>query len=275
MRGEPVAGSKFGFFSRPVLVGEGPHAGKVVKVYRAVSSRSRCEDLCAHHALHVRQLRDIGIVLPNTEMTIEPRGDQWQPIIIQDYFPPGQMAKSRVARVARGEALDLMQGILQDALKALAYVEHHGDRRFGFHPTLRNYAVAAGTLNYLDTFPPMSDYCREEVAAVVLEFVPRGLPGFLKFLGRPYLKTVIDEYFRADVMLQGIVGSTCRLRPRDSDAIISRAREIIAQAPTLADRERVLRRLARPPRLGPVWMLGRKYFERIHARAAANPPRCP
>lgn len=273
MRGEPVSGSKFGFFSRPVLVGEGPHAGKVVKVYRAVASRSRCEDLCAHHALHVQQLREIGIVLPETEMTIEPRGDQWQPIIIQDYFPPDQMAKPRVARVALDEALDLMQGILQDALKTIAYVERHDDRRFGFHPTLRNYAVTAGTLHYLDTFPPMSDYSREEVAAVVLEFVPRGLPGFLKFLGRPYLRTVIDEYFRADVMLRGIVGSTCRLRPCDSDTIITRAREIIAQAPALADRDRVLRKLARPPRLGPVWMLGRKYFEQVRARAAASPPR--
>ncbi len=273
MSAEPVLGGKFGFFSRPVLARGGPYAGRVVKSYKAVRSLSRCKQLCEHHRWHLRQLSEIGIQVPPTEMVVEQLAGKWRPLIIQHYFRPEEMVRARIASGELDESLRLMTGLLDDALRAITYVQKTGDCCFGFHPTLRNYAIRGAELFYLDTFPPMSGFTRNELAEVILEFVPRGLPGFLKLFGRPYLKTVLDEYFRADVMLLGVVGSTCRLRPQDHGRIMEAARTFVAETAPFHEQQRVLHKLAKAPRLGPLWMMGRRYFERVRERMSREPSR--
>jgi hypothetical protein len=259
---QTLPGSKQGFFSRPVLVAAGPRAGKVLKTYAAVSSRELCDRLLRSHEQHVAQLRRIGIAVPETEMIAEEDRGRLRPVILQESFAEAELVKPRISRVELSEALDLMAGILGDALKAITHVHETGDDRFGFHPTLRNYAVRAGRLFYFDTFPPMSGFTRRELERLIPRFLPVRLPAPVLWLLRPYMRTVVDEYFRADVMLQGIVGSTCRLRPGDAPAIVARGREVVGSAPDFPKREAVLRHLRRPPRLGPLWMAGRRFFER-------------
>jgi len=257
-----LPGAKQGFFSRPVLVAEGPRAGKVLKSYALVPSRELCDRLLRSHDLHVAQLRGIGIAVPETEMIVEEARGRCRPVILQEAFAADELVKPRIARVDLAEVLDLMEGILADALKVIHYVQRSGDDRFGFHPTLRNYAVRGGRLYYYDTFPPMSGFSRRELERMIPRFLPVRLPAPIRWMIKPYMRTVVDEYFRPDVMLQGIVGSTCRLRPDDATAIVARGREVVEAAAPFPLQDAVVGHLQRPPRLGPLWMFGRRFFER-------------
>lgn len=249
---------RLGFFSKPFLCNEGEHKGKIIKIYKAVKDTAFSKEIIKQHEQYVNDLRNRGVKVPKTNIQRANYQDKEYLIIIQDAFSTENLLRNKMIASSDDQYLELLKGILNATLE---FIEQNGkDSQVGFHPTLRNYAVNDDTYHYFDSFPPMS-HGQKEVERLVLAFAPYKLPFFLKWIAKPFLHLVADEYYQYDKMLSGIVGSACRLRPALAEKIISFSRSHLEdQIKDDLLKAQTLKRIQKPPELPKIWVFMRKLF---------------
>jgi hypothetical protein len=247
-----------GFFSKPFLVKEGLLKGKVVKLYRPINDLIYCNHVKELHDNYVIELRKAGIRVPETELIVASVDSVYHLAIIQEAFAPSELVRD-VMKTCEVEAyLELMEGVVKDTIGFTNYMSEH-PQSLGFHPTLRNYAFRMGQFFYFDTFPPMAGISEDEVQQLIIDFAPYHFPGFVKKLSKKYLGRVTNEYYQYDLMISGIIGSSCRLRPEFADRVLIRARSILESSPIDENlREKTLTIIKNPPKLSPLWTSMRK-----------------
>ena len=151
------------YFSKPVLLTQGPHAGKVLKSYKFIKSKNICDELLAIHKEYVPQLEGAGINIPSTEAEVIELNGKYSIRIYQKAFPADTMARKMMQTGNLDECLLVFGGVLSGAITALNYLNQHPNINMGFHPTLRNYAVVCDKFCYFDTFPPMANPTQNEL----------------------------------------------------------------------------------------------------------------
>ena len=247
-----------GFFSKPFLIEDGILKGNVIKTYRPIDSEEYCARVKQLHDNYVEELRKANIKVPDTDLHIVDVDDKFHVAIIQEAFTPSELVRDVMKTCDVDPYLDLMAGVLTDAINFSAYMKDRTEM-LGFHPTLRNYAFRMGTFYYFDTFPPMAGISEEEVQQLVIDFAPYHFPGFVKKLSKKYLGKVTNEYYQYDLMISGIVGSSCRLRPEFADRVLIRARSVIENTPIDEQvKNDTLEIIKNPPKLSPLWTSMRK-----------------
>ena len=256
-----TAGKKswnLGFFSRPFRLASGPYKGRIVKFYRPVADRPLCESVAENHDLFVRKLRSAGIRVPDTELRIVPLKRKFRLTILQSAFREDELVRGWMARGSKKECLSILGALLGDTLKFLSWKRRSGET-IGFHPTLRNYALRKGKLWYFDTFPPMWGWDQKELNRIIVVFAPFSVFRILYFFSKKWVDRVTNEYFRDDLMISGIVGSSCRLRPDLAEDFLSFGRTFLAGKVKDTKLLKKLRlTLSRPPKLPGIWVFLRR-----------------
>ncbi len=253
-RGQTV--SRLGYFCAPFRPESGPYADRVIKVYRALSDNAALDRLAAAHDAYVAALTATGVPLPETEFRLVRTGTALRPVIVQEALPVESMMRPTLRDVPREEALVLLEA----AGAVIARFWNAADRfdtRIGFHPSIRNFAVRDGEAVFFDTFPPLIHYSRAEMGKLLLRFSESSLMRWAGPLVQRRITAIQDEWYSPAETLVGLVGSACRLRPADADAILDWGRGFAPRAmPRWADE--IAEGLARPPRLPGEWTAVRR-----------------
>ncbi len=254
-RGEVV--SRLGYFCAPFRPASGPFADCVIKVYRGLSDRAALDRLARAHDAYAAALREAGVRLPETAFTVLEYGQTGVPVIVQRALAPETMLRPQILAAEPERALLL----IEQALNAIHCFWSHAETtgcRIGFHPSIRNYALEDGEIVFLDTFPPLIDYSRDEMGQLLLLFSSSPWMRRLGPLLPGTVRGIQDEWYTEAGNLTGLIGSAVRLRPDDAAAILALGRRLAEAWLTGAARTETLAELDRPPRLPSYWTATRR-----------------
>ena len=250
--------SQLGFFSKPLLVKDYQGVEFVVKLYRPVKSEKTSNFLIENHEAYTKAMDNIGIRIPDTKILSKNIRGKHQLIIIQKAFSAAELVREQMETAPEQRVLDLLKLLLDDIMKF--WMNKPAALQIGFHPTTRNYALRDEQLYYFDTFPPMlmpQKTLNELIITMApVKFMIRGL------VPQSAINRVSDEYYNADRMITGIIGSSCRLRPEMYNSILNFCKEYIAINTILNtdERNRILENISNPPQLSGIWVGFRKLF---------------
>ncbi len=247
--------SVLGYFSKPFRVYHGDRA-LFIKLYFPVNNQEYISHIISNHNDYIRELRNAGIKVPETIILSRKVKGKHQLVIIQDSFRDDELLRNRILSEDLEGVKRLCTMVFDEMLEFRE--KKNKDIDIGFHPTLRNYCVHNNVLWFFDTFPPML-MDRKTLNRLIIRMSPHG--GFLKKIIPPALvNKVTDEYYNIDTMFTGVVGSCCRLRPDDSEAILEFSRGYANESDLITGDEKksILRLLVRPPQLSGIWILVRK-----------------
>ncbi len=247
--------SVLGYFSKPFRIYHGDRA-LFIKLYFPVNNQEYASRIISNHNDYIRELRHAGIKVPETIILSRKTKGKHQLVIIQDSFRDDELLRNRILSEDLGGVKRLCTMVFDEMLEFRE--KKNKDLDIGFHPTLRNYCVHKNELWFFDTFPPML-MDQKTLNRLIIKMSPHG--GFLKKIIPPVLvNKVTDEYYNIDTMFTGVVGSCCRLRPGDSEAILEFSRGYANESELITDDEKksILRLLVRPPQLSGIWILVRK-----------------
>ena len=248
--------SRLGYFCAPFRPAEGPYSDRVIKVYRALDDRARLDRLAAAHDAYHALLRETGLRVPDTAFRLVPMDGGLAPVIVQAALPAEQMMRPQLQAAAPDDALALMEAAGQAIARFWHAVEGRPER-IGFHPSIRNFAVAGGEAVFFDTFPPLIGYTRAEMGQLLLLFSDSRLMRTVGPLLRGRITAIQDEWYSPPETVVGLVGSACRLRPEHAARFLDWGRDFAgrAMAPWAAEIEAGL---AAPPRLPRAWTATRR-----------------
>jgi len=247
-----------GFFSKPFLIEKGLLQGKILKTYHPTKDSKVSTEVKELHDQYVLDLREAGILVPETQLEIVSIDEKFHLSIIQEAFTPKELVRDVMKVCNVDDYLDLAEGVIREAITFSNYMQTY-QGNLGFHPTLRNYAFRLGKFYYFDTFPPMSGITERELQELIVDFAPYKFPSFIRQLSLPYMNRVTNEYYQYDLMIAGIIGSSCRLRPEFADRVLVRARSILENTEIQENvKNGVLEIIRKPPKLSPLWTSLRK-----------------
>ena len=229
-----------------------------MKSYKFIKDKAICEELLENHRQYIPQLERSGIKIPHTEAEIVQQGGRYSIRIYQHAFSSDKMARKMMQEGDLAVNLHVMGGVLEGAITALNYLYDHPEEKMGFHPTLRNYAVEGDAFWYFDTFPPMFNLTQDELEWYILHFSPYRIPAWFKSIAKRYTYKVTDEYYQADKMFLGIVGSSCRLRSEFTQEFLALAKEKVKKIQSEKEKKSILQQLEKPPQLPFIWTFTRK-----------------
>lgn len=237
--------TNLGFFSQPFRIYPQGMNPLVMKIYKPVRSKELALQIVSHHASYVSCLQHAGVQIPDTFLHLVERHSRNFLVVVQSPFADDELVRYRMMTGERESCIALLKALLAQTIDFL-----QSGVQVGFHPTLRNFAWREG-LWFFDTFPPM-DMSQPNLNRIILHFAPVSLP--LSRIPTSWVNHVSNEYYQPSLMLKGLVGSSCRLRPEWSEDFLSQSRLQIT-ASGLPDHviEQTLDMLHQPPRLSGLW----------------------
>lgn len=237
--------SNLGFFSRPFRIYPDGMDIHVMKIYKPIRDHALAMEISANHTSYIEKLNLAGLKLPETKLWIAERNRRYYLVIVQPSFLDEELVRNRMINGDKAICFSLLEALLKQTVDFLL-----SGVQVGFHPTLRNFAWRDG-LWFFDTFPPM-DMPQPALNRIILRFTPVSLPLSLIPLG--WINRVSDEYYQPALMLKGLVGSTCRLRPEWADDFLLHARTVLSSSALPKDiLSQTLGMLNQPPRLSALW----------------------
>jgi hypothetical protein len=253
-RGQTV--SKLGYFCAPFRPADGAFSDKVIKVYRGLRDPAALDRLAQCHDDYVAALTQAGVALPETEFHLLDMDGTRIPVIVQEALPSDSMMRPQMQTASTDETLRMMEAA-GDVIATFWNNADQFDTRIGFHPSIRNFAYLEGRALFFDTFPPLIHYSRDEMGKMLLLFSDKAL---MRWVG-PFLQKKVtgiqDEWYSAPETLVGLVGSACRLRPKDAEAYLDWGRDFTNRRMARWADE-ALPNLQEPPRLPGYWTGFRK-----------------
>lgn len=253
-RGQTV--SKLGYFCAPFRPADGAFSDKVIKVYRGLRDPAALDRLAQCHDDYVAALIQAGVALPQTEFHLLDMDGTRIPVIVQEALPSDSMMRPQMQTASTEETLRMMEAA-GDVIATFWNNADQFDTRIGFHPSIRNFAYLEGRALFFDTFPPLIHYSRDEMGKMLLLFSDKAL---MRWVG-PFLQMKVtgiqDEWYSAPETLVGLVGSACRLRPKDAEAYLDWGRDFTNRRMARWADE-ALPNLQEPPRLPGYWTGFRK-----------------
>ena len=246
--------SKLGYFSKPYCISyEGEQY--VIKEYHPVFNIRKLDLIRENHKLFIEKLSEYGISVPLTELHIVKHRKKHRIVIIQELFKESELVRSILQSAELPTSLSILDSLLTETIQ---YWNKKGTKKdFGFHPTLRNYAIRKGKLYYFDTFPPMA-IPQRDLNKIILFMSPNG--GIAKkLIPQGVINLVSNEYYCVRKMLTGIIGSMCRLRPENAIPILKHSIKHISKADLPESTIRTLsEELTKPPGLSGLWRFVRR-----------------
>ncbi|MEJ6393791.1 DUF6206 family protein [Gymnodinialimonas sp. 2305UL16-5] len=237
------------YFGLPLRPQSGPLAGYVVTAYRGGRDPDVQELLVRRHAAYVDCLTLAGVRVPETQIRLIDDAGTQRPVIVQQAIPDAAMMPRMMQHAAPQMAIDLLDQVATQAAEFWRRVAQRPER-IGLHAQLDRFALAEdGALVFLDTFPPLIAYSRDEMGVLIQRFADNALiRGLGKVLpGR--IRDVQDRWYTPAGSVSTLIEGALKLRPQDHDAIIAWAEHFAATRLEGPWRNAVQAQLARQERL--------------------------
>lgn len=247
-----------GLFSVPFRPKDGPLAGHVLRVYRSGRDPEVLEPLVRRHAAYLECLERTGLTVPRTELVLLHDYGVLRPVVVQSAVPKSFLLSHRMAAVDTASALQLLEHVSLAICRFWTGVAQRPER-IGLNASLRNVAVGGdGSVMFLDTFPPLIGYSREDMGRLLLRFSESGLIRGIGALLPGRVREIQDPWYSLPGGLGLLVQGALRLRAQDRCAILAWAEGFAARAMDETDRTALMAALSRPrPRIGPSVAAGR------------------
>jgi hypothetical protein len=236
----------------------GPLVGKVLKPYRSGRDPELLEQLVRRHQVYLDCLVRVGIALPETRLILLDEHGLLRPVVVQDAVPEEALLTAIMTRSNLETSLRFLEETANCVCSFWSGVAQRAER-VGLHASIHNFAVdAAEGPVFLDTFPPLIGYSREEMGRLLLRFSESGLIRGIGALLPGRVREIQDPWYSLPGGLGLLVQGALRLRAQDRCAILAWAEGFAAGAMDKTDRTALMAALSRPrPRIGPSVAAGR------------------
>jgi len=244
---------RMGLFSMPFRPTDGPLAGHVLKPYRSGRDLEVLEPLSRRHVTYLECLGRAGLIVPATVLVLLDEHGVLRPVVVQEAVPQASLLSSQVAVSETTAALGVLAQVAMAICGFWSGVAQRPER-IGLHASLHNFALdGAGRVVFLDTFPPLIGYSREEMGRILLRFSESGLMRGMGALLPGRVREVQDPWYsltgNLGLLIEGVMGH----RPQDRAAILDWAEAFAAEGLSQSDGAALLDGLARPrPRIATV-----------------------
>lgn len=248
--------SRLGFFCAPFRAGPGAFEGRIIKVYQGLHDAQERARLLAAHDDYVEALTGYGVPMPDTAVTTVRLQGRDVPVVVQEALPDATMMRPQMLTNDLPGALALCQAA-GEVIAGFWHAVQSDNRRIGFHPSIRNFAVVDSRAVFFDTFPPLIGYSRAEMGRMLHRFSDKRLIRLIGPLMPERIASIQDEWYDPAETLVGLVGSACRLRPDDAQAFLDWGRGF-ARSDMSPWADAALAGMQEPPRLPGYWTTMRK-----------------
>ncbi|MCU4655037.1 DUF6206 family protein [Roseibacterium sp. SDUM158016] len=248
--GEP---DRMGYFSAPFRPSSGPLSTKVLKPYRTGRDPELLEQLVRRHESYLDCLDRAGLPVPPTRLLLLDEHGFLRPVVVQDAVPREALLSALISGRGLGAALQLLEGAADSVCSFWAGVAQRPER-IGLHASVHNFAIdaTAGAV-YLDTFPPLIGYSRDDMGRLLVRFSESGLIRGIGSLLPGRVREIQDPWYTLPGNLGLLIEGAMRLRPQDREAMLGWAEAYAAGRLDASDRSALLTVLSRPrPRIGGV-----------------------
>ncbi len=250
---ERLAGrtDRMGYFCEPFRPATGPLADRVLKPYRAGRDPELLEQLARRHETYLDCLRRAGLALPETRLLLIHENGVLRPVVVQEAVPHEKVLARLVPAATQPVALAALETVA-DAVCAFWSGIAQRSERIGLHATPHAFALDAEDCPvFLETFPPLIGYSREEMGRLLMRFSESGLIRGIGTILPGRIREIQDPWYSLPGNLGLLVEGARRLRPQDAPAIMSWAERFAAERLEPSDRSALVAALSRPrPRVG-------------------------
>lgn len=197
----------------------GVFANHYLTLYRGGRDPEVQELLARRHDAYVDCLRLAGLRVPDTRLRLLDSTGQQRPVIIQCALPEEAMVPALMRKAGPQAAIGLLDRVATDVAEFWRRVAQRPER-IGLHAQIERFAMDEDGPLFLDTFPPLIGYGRDEMGHLIQRFADRGLiRGLGKVLpGR--VRDVQDRWYTPAGSISTLIDGALRLRPQDTGAIL-------------------------------------------------------
>lgn len=241
---------RMGLFSTPFRPASGPLEGHILKPYRGGRDPEVLELLVRRHGVYLDCLARAGVSVPETRLVLLHDHGVLRPVVVQRAVPPADVLASRVASTEIAGALRALEQVALSICGFWAGVAQRPER-IGLHASVHAFALDEdGQVQFLDTFPPLIGYSREDMGRILLRFSASGLMRGIGALLPGRMREVQDPWYDLPGTLALAIEGVLRLRPADHAALMAWAQAFSTEHLDTSDRQALLASLARPrPRI--------------------------
>ncbi len=236
-----------GNFGAPMRPMSGPLEGQIVTVYRGGRDPRLQEALARRHEAYVDCLRLAGIRVPQTNLRLVEDAGTQRPVVVQKAVSDDIMLPNLMKKAGRDAAIGLLDRVATDVSDFWRKVAQRPER-IGFHTQLSAFAMDENGAVFLETFPPLISYNRDEMGQLIQRFADSALiRGVGKVLpGR--VRDIQDRWYTPAGSINTLIDGAIRLRPQDAEAIVEWAERFAETRLETQSRDTVVSHLAKSAR---------------------------
>ncbi|MEJ6390561.1 DUF6206 family protein [Gymnodinialimonas ulvae] len=215
-------------FGVPMRPRTGPLAGHILTVYRGGRDPDVQEALARRHDAYIDCLSLAGIRTPASRLHLLEEAGTQRPVLVQAAVSDDMMLPGLIQKAGSNAAIGLLDLVATEVSEFWRRVAQRPER-IGFHTPLDHFAMDEDGPLFLETFPPLISYSRDEMGQLIQRFCDSALiRGVGKVLpGR--IRDIQDRWYTPGGSIITLIDGALRLRPQDGDAIFEWA-EHFAQA---------------------------------------------
>lgn len=207
------------YFGTPMRVRSGPLEGFVVTVYRGGRDPDVQEVLARRHDAYVDCLRLAGVRVPETHMRLMHEAGLQRPVIVQRAVPDDMMLVPLIRKAGPKAAIGLLDRVATDVAEFWRRVAQRPER-VGFHTQIERFGMDETGPLFLDTFPPLISYNRDDMGQLIQRFADNGLVRGLGKVLPGRLRDMQDRWYTPAGSVQTLIDGALRLRPADAEEIL-------------------------------------------------------
>lgn len=235
-----------GAMTAPVRPIDGPLHAHVLKPYRSGRDPEVLEPLLRRHVTYLDCLRRAGLKVPETELLLLDEHGLLRPVVVQDAIRPGHGLSDRLARADRDQAIAILDLVAQAILGFWRGVAQRPER-IGLNASVGNFAIDdQGRVLFMDTFPPLIGYSRDEIGVLFLRFAESSMTRKIGALLPGRAREVQDPWYSLPGNLGLVIEAALHLRPKDGATLFRWAEVFATDHLSPLDAETLLVALRRP-----------------------------
>lgn len=240
-------------FGAPMRMRSGPLEGYVTTVYRGGRDPEVQELLSRRHDAYVDCLRLAGVRVPETHLRLIDEAGAQRPVIVQKAVPDDSMLVPLMRKAGPQAAIGLLDRVATDVAEFWRRVAQRPER-VGFHAQIERFGMDEKGPLFLETFPPLIGYNRDEMGQLIQRFADSGLVRGLGKVLPGRLRDMQDRWYTPAGSIQTLIDGALRLRPADAEEILEWADGFAATRLEGPWRKAVQAQLARHARVAKVDM---------------------
>lgn len=206
-------------FGVPMQPQSGPLAGRILTVYRGGRDPEVQELLARRHEAYVDCLRLAGVRVPDTQLRLIDEAGMQRPVIVQSAIPDDRMLAPLMLNASPEAAIELLDRVATDVAEFWRRVAQRPER-VGFHAQIERFGMDEDGPVFLDTFPPLISYSRDDMGYLIQRFADNGLVRGLGKVLPGRLRDMQDRWYTPAGSIQTLIEGALRLRPADAGDIL-------------------------------------------------------